>query len=54
MIEASRTRPGRTNRRYRPSRIAIGIVIASVNVAHGEDLSAVYHDETDNGEKKSS
>ncbi len=40
ITEASSTRPGRMNRKYNPSSSAIGIVIASVNVAHGEDLSA--------------
>src|SRR5262249_59267417 len=40
MKKASSTRPGRKNRKYTPSSSAIGIVIASVNVAHGDDFSA--------------
>jgi hypothetical protein len=40
IAEASITRPGRRNRKYTPSSSAIGIVIASVKVAHGDDFSA--------------
>src|SRR5436190_18983827 len=38
--DASSTRPGRKYRKYTPINSAIGIVIASVNVAHGEVFSA--------------
>src|SRR5215470_9585565 len=40
IADASITRPGRRNRKYTPSSNAIGIVIASVNVAHGDDFNA--------------
>ncbi len=38
--DASSTRPGRTKRKYTPTSSAIGIVMARVNVAHGDDFSA--------------
>src|SRR6267378_1367415 len=38
--EPSSTRPGRTKRKYIPISSAMGIVIANVNVAHGDDFSA--------------
>src|SRR6267142_6125427 len=41
MADASRTRPGRTKRRYRPRRSAIGIVIARVKVPQGDDFKAL-------------
>src|SRR5262252_41361 len=41
MTDASRTRPGRTKRRYTPNNSAIGTVMASVKVAQGEDFSAL-------------
>src|SRR5262250_3537829 len=40
IAEASSTLPGRRNRRYTPSSMAIGMVMASVNVAQGDDFSA--------------
>ena len=40
MMDASRTRPGRTKRRYTPSSRAMGIVMANVKVAQGDDFNA--------------
>ena len=41
MSDASSTLPGRKYRKYSPNSSAIGIVMANVNVAQGEDFNAL-------------
>ena len=51
IAEASSTRPGRSMRMKRPIRIAIGIVAATVKVAHGLMLHRVHDDEAEHGDQ---